>query len=446
MKYDAMNSPAHHRSTQSGALALIAAVLLLFSSSIAVLYLNRSLIFEQRTSSNQTKSTLALQMAEAGIEWATGMLNTPYDIQESDCSLLSTTNLPFSRRYVQSQWTTTTNVVSVTNTFPGCKVSGTTLSCNCPTVTNTTTAASLGTSTLPGFTVAFSDVAGDAESVKITSTGCTALDTACYSSTKANADASASASVILKLRPFLRSAPVAPLTCRQNCVTTATPKIFITNTDLSTNGMLVHTGSSGTILTTTAAVSRLTTIPGVDPLAAISLGDQTLNILTENATTCANGVLFNQHFGMTLSQYANQPQVKSITCSSASASACVTSVTDAYNEGWRSFYFPAGFFWDSNNSLGSQAEPVTIVATGSTLSGVTSTGTIAGLVYYHYGSANGFRTSSSPTFQGAFVACMSYNVTNTAHTVTFTYDPIVLTNIRRSVGSFVRVPGSWKDF
>ena len=44
---------------------------------VAALFVNRNLIVEQKTSANQYRSTLAMEAAEAGLEWATAMLNKP---------------------------------------------------------------------------------------------------------------------------------------------------------------------------------------------------------------------------------------------------------------------------------------------------------------------------------------------------------------------------------
>lgn len=93
----------HRANRQRGVGSLAIVMLLLLGISIAVFYLNRGLIFEQKTSANQMRSTQAREMAEAGIEWATGMLNTPYDIT-TDCSFLSTTNISFRRIYVLTAW------------------------------------------------------------------------------------------------------------------------------------------------------------------------------------------------------------------------------------------------------------------------------------------------------------------------------------------------------
>ena len=87
---------------QRGIGTLAVTLLLLLVVSVVAFYVNRGVLFEQRTSSNQARSTLAQEAAEAGIEWATGMLNAPWDIGAS-CNFLATTNVSFRRRYVQTK-------------------------------------------------------------------------------------------------------------------------------------------------------------------------------------------------------------------------------------------------------------------------------------------------------------------------------------------------------
>jgi len=58
-----------HRS-ERGAAALIVTMVLLLVSSLVVLYVNRNLIFEQRSAANQYRAAQAFEASEAGVEWA----------------------------------------------------------------------------------------------------------------------------------------------------------------------------------------------------------------------------------------------------------------------------------------------------------------------------------------------------------------------------------------
>jgi Tfp pilus assembly protein PilX len=62
---------------QRGAAALIVTTLLFFAMVLVAVFVNRNLVFEQRASANQYRSTQAFEAAEAGAEWAVAQLNNP---------------------------------------------------------------------------------------------------------------------------------------------------------------------------------------------------------------------------------------------------------------------------------------------------------------------------------------------------------------------------------
>ena len=421
---------------QRGAATLVVTMILLFSTSIVMLYLNRSLLFEQKTSANQLRSTSAFEVAEAGMEWATGMLDTPYDI-DVNCTFLTTTNISFRRKYVQTNWgngtATATNVAPATTTYPGCKINGTTLTCGCPAVpTSGSATASLGTAVLPGFTVAFSMTA-DPEAVSVTATGCTAQAGACTPATTGNSDATATITAILKLRPLVRAAPASPLTCGTSCAIGGSSKIV--NQDVTTGGILVNAGST----ITSGMGSSYTSIPGQPDANALVGNDPTLSALASADPTCSNSSMFSAYFGSTIAQYAASPTTTTIQ-NCGSASSCGGLVDKAYGDGWRSFYFPDGFARNnSSGSLGSATDPVTLVsASGFNVNGNI---TIYGMIFSNDANVNDLGTGTA-NIQGALVTCAGYSNNGNG---TLTYDSNVLTGVRRSSGSLVRVPGSWTD-
>lgn len=419
-----------------GAGTLLMTMVLLFSTSIIMLYLNRNIIFEQKTSANQLRSTAALEMAEAGMEWATGMLNTAYDI-DADCAFLTTTNISFRRKYVQTAWAsgsaTATDVLPATTTYPGCKVNGNTLTCNCPAVPGIGSAtASLSTDVLPSFTVSFS-ATSDPEAVRIIATGCTAQAGTCTPSTTGNSDATATVSAILKLRPLLRAAPASPLTCGTTCAVGGSYSII--NRDVATGGILVNAGST----ITQGNGTSYTSIPGQPVESAMVGNDSSLSSLSSSDPTCSNSSMFSAYFGSTIAQYAASPTTKTIpNCSSAST--CGGLVDTAYADGWRSFYFPDGFARNnSSGSLGSVNDPVTLVsASGFDVNGNID---IYGMIFSNSANVNDLGTGTAD-IHGAMVTCAAYDNNGNG---TLEFDANVLKGVRRSTGSLVRVPGSWTD-
>jgi len=431
------NTPAHKR--QRGAATLIVTMVLLFSTSIIMLYLNRSILFEQKTSANQLRSTIAMEMAEAGMEWTIGMLNTAYDI-DANCNLLSTTNIPFRQKYVQTKWhaaapNNSTDVIPATNTFPGCKINTNTntRSCSCPSVPSSGTAtANLGTNTLPGFTVTFSkapdDINPDTEAVRITVTGCTAQEDgdACTPATAGESDATATITSIVKMRPLLRAAPASPLTCGKSCEVGGSYNVV--NKDVATGGVLINAGTN--IIKGNG--TSLTSIPGQPGENALIANDASLLGLASSDTNCSASAMFSAYFGSTIAQFAASPLTKTITDSS--------DVNAAYADGWRSFYFPTGFTRNnSQGNLGTPSDPVTLVsAAGFDINGNID---IYGMIFANKANFNDGGTGTAD-IHGALVTCADYRNNGNG---TLEYDADILKNVRRSTGVLVRVPGSWTD-
>lgn len=440
-------SPIHdsHR-LQRGAGALIVTMLLLFTSSIIVFYLNRGLIFEQKTSANQLRSTTAFEIAEAGLEWATGMLNAPYDIDTS-CALLSTTNLSFRTKYIQTG--ANTNVLSTTTTFPGCKLNGTALTCSCPNVVvaGNEAVASLGTNVLPGFTISFSDV-GDPQAVRVTSTGCTAQGGACKpltalsAATTGNSDAWAQVSVILKLRPLLRAAPSAALTCGTSCQPGGSYNII--NHDVASNGYLVN---AGTTITTGNGVTY-ETIPGQPIQNALIAQDTSLSAIASTDPTCTNSAMFKTYFGVTLNEYKASPAVKTVP-GCGNANACGGLMNTYLSQGWKSFYFPpgAGNGFALNNSA-----PFSVMGASGAGNGVNLVTdgdfdingniTIHGLIFSNSASVNDLGTGTADIY-GAMITCSAQRSNGNG---TISYDPNAFGGTGLRPGVMARVPGSWRDF
>lgn len=454
----------HSLRAQRGASALIVTMLLLFTSTIVVFYLNRGLIFEQKTSANQLRSTSAFEVAEAGLEWATGMLNAPYDIT-TNCSLLATTNVSFRTKYIQTG--VNSNVLAATNTYPGCKINGTTLTCSCPNVATAgnEAVASLGSAVLPSFTVTFEGVTAaggigvpnDPQAVRVTSTGCTAQAGACKPltvttsaaddlttnpATTGNSDAWAQVSVILKLRPLLRAGPQGPLTCGTSCAPGGSYNIV--NTEVASNGYLVNAGTS---ITTGNGVTYQT-IPGQPVQNALIPNDASLNAVASTDPTCTNSAMFKTYFGVTMAEYAASPTVKTVP-GCGNANTCGSLMDTYLSQGWKSFYFPAGagngFALNNSAPFSVMGAPgagngVNIVSNGD----IDINGNIAihGLIFSNSAAFNDLGTGTADIF-GAIVTCAGQSSNGNG---TIRYDSNALGGPGLKPGVMARVPGSWRDF
>lgn len=409
-----------------GGLAIV--MILMFIISIVVLFFNRGVLGDLRTVGTTNKAIVAHQAAEAGIEWATGMLNTPYDIT-GDCSLLNTTNQSYRKKYVQAGAGTAISVA--TGVTSGCKMEGTTLHCACP---NSGAAVSPNTLELPSFTISFAPVASDVEAVQVTAVGCAAQSGICSAATASNTDAVATITQTLKMRKLLRAAPAAPLTCGTSC--TVGGSFDVINYDQLTNGVTVNSGTT----TTVAPGGNVFTIPGQPYENSIVANDQSLSSLASaDTTTCSNSNMFKAYFGSTLQEYAAAPQTKTISCGQAND--CGSKVNSAMADGWRSFYFPDGFAWNNaSGNLGSSTDPVTLVTPGQF--DINGNITIHGMLFSNNGQTNALGTGTSNII-GAVVACRGFDSNGSGN---ITYGRDALTNLQRNTASLVRVPGSWRDW
>lgn len=424
---------------QRGVGTLAVAIVLLIASSIAVLYLNRAILFEQKAAADQLRSTTAFEAAEAGLEWATAMLSQPYDIG-ANCAADAAASTSFRRRYVQTAYATSSSVAANTTTFPGCfmdPANAGALTCSCPA---SGAAAVSPSSAVPGFTVSFANVAGDVESVEVTSVGCAALSgMPCTAANATSADATARVRVILKMKPLLRAAPPAALTCGTTCGLSGS--FNVANFDPLTNGITVNAGTSAS--GTSGAVGSL---PGLPAANSVVAPDTSLSTLAAADPTCSNSKLFSAYFGSTVPEFVASPATKTISCTSASD--CGSKVEAAYLAGWRSYYFPAATGLALNSSsftaalptLGTRADPVTIVTDGSVT--INASMTIYGMIFSNNSTLGDLGTGSS-TVHGALVTCAGF-VSNGNGSIV--YDREALRNMQLSTASMARVPGSWRDF
>ncbi len=87
------------RRHQRGSAALVVTLILFIVATLIAAFANRNLVFEQRASANQYRSTQAFEAAEAGLEWATAMLNNPRPINDR-CAEGDGASVNFRERYL----------------------------------------------------------------------------------------------------------------------------------------------------------------------------------------------------------------------------------------------------------------------------------------------------------------------------------------------------------
>lgn len=419
---------------QRGAASLTVVMLLLFSAALVALYLNRNLLVDQRNSANQMRATLALEAAEAGVEWAAAMINSPGGI-DALCQPMAKAD-GFKRRYILTAFPNTADVKSATKTFPGCRLTGNGLSCSCPDVPAdpaVTAKAALGNAEQPSFGVRFADVKDQPDAVQVTSQGCTSSVTACDpdpATLSQQADATARVTVILKLRRM--QVPASPLTCGGSC--TVGGSYNLENLSVPTNGVLIDAGTTVKI----DPGATLSTLQGVATRNAIVSGDASLADLSSRDPDCSKSLLFQDYFGKTIEAYRTDPTTKQLSCSSASD--CESQLKSAYDAGWRAFYFSSNLELSGKDTFGSAQSPVMLVTPNAM--DITGSYEIYGLLYSNSADLKDNGTGSA-RIHGAQVTCADYKNNGNGSTL---YDAKVMENLQRLLGAMVRVPGSWRDF
>lgn len=438
------------RSNQRGVAALVVAMLLLFGITLVAFFGNRSMIFEQRTSANQYRSTRAFEMAEAGLEWAVARLNENMTMTAAGSCTTTSTNT-FANLYLPMVASTG---FTVNNTlWPGCSIAANgATTCSCPTVGSTN--PTFGASTDPRFRIVFESAGTDPWAVRVTSYGCTNAGDPCDSgSTSSPPDAVAVVSSVYKMKPAIANAPGAGLVTGAATIVN-TGNINVVNLDVKSNGITIDAGTTVTL----TASSNVTTLPGTPSRSSVLENDTALSTLTNADTT--GDAFFRSFFGQTMAEYQNSSRTWTITagscgtntrCTQCTAGAnCGSAVSAAYNNGARQFWSDADVQWGASNmpsigTLGASTAGDPIVFASSADIDLRANITAYGLFYAATATAtdnwDAFGTGGAKVF-GAFVSRGNFNKGSGG--LDLIYDPNLFGE-GGTRGTMVRVPGSWRD-
>jgi Tfp pilus assembly protein PilX len=344
-------STSVHRS-ERGAASLAVTLLLLFGISIIVFYANRSLIFEQKTSANQMRSTIAFEAAEAGLEWALGQLNDPRVLDAAaSCTPATTpllTSVSFRGRYITptaASGSTPAGFYPPANARAACSIAANgTLTCDCP-LPGTAPTLDNANAALPRFRVEFRALAGDPVAVEVLSIGCTSADAQCGDTAGTASDATSVSRTIVKLVPTFSNTPNAALV--SGAATTVSGNLSVVNTDQSAYGVTINAGTT----VDEGSGTTVATLPGTPPSASILPNDPSLSTLS--AADADGNLFFQSFFGKSMEAYRADPQTKVITASDCgTATACGALVSSWYNKGFQQFWvYPDVQFTNANLPL-----------------------------------------------------------------------------------------------
>lgn len=414
---------------QRGSAALIVVMVLLFSMALVVAYANRSLLFEQRTSINQYRATQAFEAAEAGLEWAQALLNDPHAI-DADCSAAGAGDslrerwLGFDAARVRHVPITWSNAGHATSLHAACARTASGWSCHCPASGHPTMDPSIAAGASTAFIV-HAEPMDQPGMVRIIATGCTGVAGACASGGTAAAQASSTLQAVFALVPGIRSLPTAPLTAKGD-IDAGSASIGLHNPQATSHGIAVHAG--GRLV---AANARISTLPGASlPSAAVDHDH-------ELAATPVDR-LFTAHFGLDKASWRAQPAVRRLSCTGDCSGALVTAVASLH--GNPLVWIDGDLTLAGPLTLGTATQPVIVVSTGAA--------TLAGAITIHgvvYAASIVWKDAlpGSALVRGALISEADYSGNGAPDLF---YDAAILHTLQRNSGSFVRLPGSWRDF
>jgi PilX N-terminal len=415
---------------QRGAAALIVTMVLFFAMLLAAAFVNRNLVFEQRTATNQYRSTQAFEAAEAGLEWAQAQLNSPARVG-ADCLASADPAAPTFRERFLSRSSTASGFVGntwnngavATPLQASCVRTDAGWACSCPAQGNPSLAAPAGTGLHPAFTLQFA-AGGKPGIVKVVSRGCTSLAGACVPGAASTTDATARVEVALGLLPALGTPPAAALTARGRVNTTAA--LGVHNPDAASGGLALHAGGG-----VNAPLIRVTPPAGSSTADAWVGNDTALTAMTPER-------FFTSYFGLDKAGWKNQPTVRTLNCGGN----CTAALAEAVNSvgGSPMVWVSGDLVVDGPLALGTAEHPVLLVVEGNAqFNGAVR---LNGVLYSTTMSWNNTATPGA-LLRGALVTegDMQGNGAPDIY-----YDAATLAALKGSGGSFARVSGSWRDF
>lgn len=429
-----------------GAASLIVVMVLFFLLSLVAAYTGRNLIFEQRTSVNQFRAVQAFEAAEAGVEWALAMLNGGRIVDNCLEATATPAQTSFRQRYLNID--PVTGMVTPRMTAaggmitPSCVFNGTDWVCSCPESAALVTTAGLGNGVYPAFRIRFvSTNVVRPGVIGIESQGCTRLDIAClgFPATALESEGRALVTAFIGLKPALATPPAAAMTVLGNVNVAGAAVVRAYNTEADRGGLALHAGNAPG-LNVSGPNFDLRGPTGTPPSAAAVLSDASLTKLTD-----APNRVFSTVMGTWLETYRYQPAVVDpmFECPPGDCSAALVSQV-ALNPG-RIFWIRGDLTLGTAGDIGSlpnpanpaAAGPVMLVVTGRVL--FTTPGVrIFGFVYSQDGAWQGVGEIQGAAFvEGDLGAAAAPTVNLVGN---------VMDAMRMQSGSFVRLPGSWKDF
>ncbi|EHR70435.1 hypothetical protein BurJ1DRAFT_1567 [Burkholderiales bacterium JOSHI_001] len=411
---------------QRGAATLVMVLGLFMVMALAAAYASRGLMFEQRISANNLRATQAFEAAEAGLEWAIGMLGQG----RVDANCLPTANAgasTFRDRYLTQDANGLFGVTAGQATLrPSCVLSGGNFTCSCPSEGGAVALPAVA-GLAPAFQLRFviDPALARPGMLRVESRGCNSIGTQCDPAQASPADAEALVSTLVSLSPALASPPLAALTVRTNLDLGGGAARVANGGDGNGTGVALAVGGS----ISNDAAALVSGAAGTPADAARISSDGALAALSAQR-------LFVGVFGVDAATYRHQPAVLHLNC----AAGCTDALIQAANANpGRPIWIDGDLDLTRDVTLGSDSHPQVLVVQGN----IHNAGDfrLKGLLYL--GGTQWDVTVGSAQVQGAVVA---ENDLTVAGAPVVSRDAVLLDRLRLRLGSLVRVPGGWRDF
>lgn len=417
---------------QAGAASLVVLMLLLGASVLLAAWSQRHVSTELRMAHNQWHRALAFEAAESGLAWAQAMLNQGRTIDSACQAGSAAATQRFAERYLgppdrAGQWAprsrpagTGTAALQVL-----CAQTATGLSCHCPADAAPTLTTS-GGEMAPSFLVGLAGSA-TAGAVDLVATGCNHLAFPCLPGTGPRAEAVVRLRLTLAHLPALATPPGAALTARGD-IDAGGAALGLHNADARSGGLAAQAGGriAGSAL-------RTQTVPGASAATALLGGDEAL-------AATGSGSFFVRHFGIARDQWALLPGVQTLDCATINCPAALRAAVDATTDVAR-IAVKGDLHLDGPMQLGRADRPIVLVVNGGLL--LRGPVELHGLVHATHMRWDAVAPEGGGLLRGAVLLDEGYAGDGAPDLV---YDASVMHRLQRLAGTWVRVPGSWRDF
>jgi hypothetical protein len=425
-----MSMNANLARDERGAITLVVVMVLFLIMAMMAAYANRHMIFEQRIANNYYRAGVAIEAAEAGAEWALGMLNGP-NINQACLADGAVTNR-FRERYlsISAQTREVTPTGPLKATVADCVHSELQAwICNCPSAAWAPPAAPPASA--PNMQSSFvitllSPIGNRPGNIRIQSSGCSASTAQRCDDGAMSSDMALARSVVqldAALLSALKVPPATALTVR-GAINLGVNGIGLHNSEPSSHGLLLLTGDDWV---PNLLESRLETLPGTPVQQAMIFGDQALALATSEQ-------MFKMFFGIAPRRYLSQPAMRAIAC----AGDCAPSLAAAYARGVRMAWVKGPLDILSAAVLGTPTSPMLIVADGPVR--IDASMQLTGLLYARSHTVWTNSSALPSLVTGAMLVDGDLTIDGS---VDIWYQAAVMDELKNRTGSFIRVQGSW---